>query len=199
MTKIPFNIKYQQQIKSGEVKVVARDDRSVKILKWDMHGNYPILAVIMTDQTNYEGDETWQEERPFAYSVEGHRSGAPTKDKLRLFILNEKYYTDFEKYFGKLIRSYASAMGIPVKEQPEDKELDFIKKHAPSLLSVAYKQIMEELPVWKKVQQGNYVLEPHLGKKTDGTYSLFTDHTLRPDQVEYIIAVSEFEKLKKES
>ena len=87
MRKNVFDMKYRQQIESGEVKVVTRDGRPVRILNWDMQGNYPVLAVIMVDQTNYEGDQSWQEERPFAFSSEGHRSGHLPNDKLDLFVI----------------------------------------------------------------------------------------------------------------
>lgn len=45
--KIPFDIKYRQEITNGEVKVVTRDDREVTVLRWDMKNNldYPILYV----------------------------------------------------------------------------------------------------------------------------------------------------------
>jgi NTP pyrophosphatase (non-canonical NTP hydrolase) len=33
--KVPFDIKFRPQIESGEVKVVTRDDRPVRIICWD--------------------------------------------------------------------------------------------------------------------------------------------------------------------
>lgn len=51
----------------------------------------------------------------------------------------------FEGYFGKLLRSYASLMGVPVVEQDVDAEKDFEAKHTEFLFSLARKQIAEEL------------------------------------------------------
>ena len=51
----------------------------------------------------------------------------------------------FEGYFGKLLRSYASLMGVPVVEQDVDVEKDFEAKHTDFLFSLARKQIVEEL------------------------------------------------------
>ena len=94
MSKNVFDMKYRQQIESGEVKVVTRDGRPVRILNWDMQGRYPVLAVISVDQTNYEGDQSWQEERPFAFSLDGHRSGYLPNDKLDLFVVSDSQDDD---------------------------------------------------------------------------------------------------------
>lgn len=89
MRTIPFNIKYRPEIEAGEMKVVNGQGKAVTILKWDMQGHYPILGVTMTEQTNYEGDESWEEERPFAYSVEGRPSQYIPAEKKELYLLVE--------------------------------------------------------------------------------------------------------------
>lgn len=89
MRTIPFNIKYRPEIEAGEMKVVNGQGKAVTILKWDMQGHYPILGVTMTEQTNYEGDESWEEERPFAYSVEGRPSRYIPAEKKELYLLVE--------------------------------------------------------------------------------------------------------------
>lgn len=89
MRTIPFNIKYRPEIEAGEMKVVNGQGKAVTILKWDMQGHYPILGVVMTHQTNYEGDESWEEERPFAYNSEGHASASAPADKKELYLLIE--------------------------------------------------------------------------------------------------------------
>ena len=89
MKRIPFDVKYRPEIESGEIKVVNGKGKPVTILKWDMQGGFPILGVVMTDQTNYEGDESWEEERPFAYNSEGHASASAPADKKELYLLIE--------------------------------------------------------------------------------------------------------------
>lgn len=71
MKKIPFDAKFRPEIESGEFKVVTKDDRSVQILSWEMKGNYPILGCLMEKQTDYEGENTWEEERPKAFNLKG--------------------------------------------------------------------------------------------------------------------------------
>lgn len=71
MKKIPFDAKFRPEIESGEFKVVTKDDRPVQILSWEMKGNYPILGCLMEKQTDYEGENTWEEERPKAFNLQG--------------------------------------------------------------------------------------------------------------------------------
>lgn len=42
--KIPFDIKYRPQIESGEYKVFLKNGNPVRILAWDLPGEYPIAA-----------------------------------------------------------------------------------------------------------------------------------------------------------
>lgn len=44
MAKIPFDIKYKPQIESGEYKVYHSNGNTVRILAWDLPGDYPIAA-----------------------------------------------------------------------------------------------------------------------------------------------------------
>lgn len=47
MRKIPFDIMYRPQIESGEYKVVSRENKTARIVCWDMKSDhYPILALI---------------------------------------------------------------------------------------------------------------------------------------------------------
>ncbi len=71
MKKIPFDAKFRPEIESGEFKVVTKDDRPVQILSWELKGNYPILGCLMEKQTDYEGENTWEEERPKAFNLQG--------------------------------------------------------------------------------------------------------------------------------
>ena len=67
-----------------------------------------------------------------------------------------------------------------------DKVYDFVKM-----------DVMNEVPRWTAVGPKNYVLETHFGKKKDGTFSLYTDHTLNPEEVEFVVSVADLDKLPK--
>lgn len=104
MRKIPFDIRYRQEIQSGEFSVVTRDDRPVTIIRWNMKGNYPILACTMVRVGDYMGEEFWDEERPFAYDQKGHADGTAPADKLELYILMpDTKVTLLEKEIGSLL------------------------------------------------------------------------------------------------
>ena len=189
MRKIPFNNKYRPEIESGEMKVVNGKGKPVTILKWDMQGNYPILGVVMTNQTNYEGDESWEEERPFAYNNDGHAYASSPSDKKDLYLLIE-------------------GPDMSALEKELMTMLDFAKHHAKPdadivgiFLDRVYEctkwELMGKLPKWEAIDQEKYVLEPHLGKKKDGTISLFSDHTLSPNEIECVISVADLDKLPK--
>ena len=90
MNKIPFDISFKERIERGEVKVVTRDNREVTIIKWDLKGNYPIAACVKVEVCNYEGDESWFEERPYVFSKEGKLYKGFPEDKSDIFILVEE-------------------------------------------------------------------------------------------------------------
>lgn len=189
MKVIPFNIKYRPEIESGEMKVVNGKGKPVTILKWDMQGHFPILGVAMTKQTNYEGDESWEEERPFAYSAEGFPSPyvPANKTELHLLIEGDDRYT-LEGILKEML-DYAKNHAKPdadVAKIFRDRVYDFVKL-----------DVLAEIPCWTAVDSHNYVLETHLGKKKDGTFSLYTDHTLNPEEVEFVVSVADLDKLPK--
>ena len=130
MKVIPFNIKYRPEIESGEMKVVNGKGKPVTILKWDMQGHFPILGVAMTEQTNYEGDESWEEERPFAYSAEGFPSPyvPANKTELHLLIEGDDRYT-LEGILEEML-DYAKNHAKPdadVAKIFRDRVYDFVK------------------------------------------------------------------------
>ena len=90
MNKKVFNVSFRHQIESGEMKVVNGKGKPVTILKWDMQGRYPILGVCMTSQTNWDGDEFWEEERPSAYNNEGHACGSAPADRKELYVITDE-------------------------------------------------------------------------------------------------------------
>lgn len=81
--KTAFNIKFRPEIEAGEFKVVTADGRPVTIQRWDMKGNYPILGYLMEKQTDYEGENTWEEERPIAFDLKGNPDGYALADNMK--------------------------------------------------------------------------------------------------------------------
>ena len=44
--KIPFDIKYRNEVVNGQYKVLTNDGREARILCWDAHEELPIVALI---------------------------------------------------------------------------------------------------------------------------------------------------------
>lgn len=139
--KTAFNIKFRPEIEAGEFKVVTADGRPVTIQRWDMKGNYPILACTMVKQCNWEGDESWNEERPFAYDKDGHAAGTAPADKLELFLISEDpELTEFEYAVQEIFY------------KGRETDIDLLKITSDTLLKVARKQLTAELPHWRKCE-----------------------------------------------
>ena len=139
--KTAFNIKFRPEIEAGKFKVVTADGRPVTIQRWDMKGNYPILACTMVKQCNWEGDESWDEERPFAYDKDGHAAGTAPADKLELFLISEDpELTEFEYAVQEIFY------------KGRETDIDLLKITSGTLLKVARKQLTEELPHWRKCE-----------------------------------------------
>ena len=139
--KVKFDIKYQADIEAGKVKVVTADDRPVTIIRWNMKGNYPILACTMVRVGDYMGEEFWDEERPFAYDKEGHAAGTAPADKMDLFILNDELRTEFEKELDTMLE-YALKHAKP--------GVDVTRIFKDRILDLARMELEAELPRWKK-------------------------------------------------
>ena len=148
MRKIPFNLKYRPEIESGEMKVVNGRGKPVTILKWDMQGNYPILGIVMTNQINYEGDESWEEERPFAYNDEGRAAGSAPSEKKELYILIDGPDTSaFESELCTMLE-YARK-----HSKPDTNVVDIFKDR---IFEYARRNIMDSLPKWTKCEASPY-------------------------------------------
>ena len=102
--KIKFDMKYRREIESGKYKVVTDSGKPVTIERWDMKGNYPILASMMTHVCDYEGENSWEEERAFCFTSEGIcLHSLPSKDGYRLFIETIETPTEAERMlFNKI-------------------------------------------------------------------------------------------------
>lgn len=57
--KIKFDIRYRQQIESGKCNVITDNGTPAEIERFDLEGNYPVLAVIKTQISDYEGKNVW--------------------------------------------------------------------------------------------------------------------------------------------
>ena len=175
MTKIPFNIKYRPQIESGKFKVVTADGRPVTIQRWDMKGNYPILACTMVKQCNWEGDESWDEERPFAYDKDGHAAGTAPADKLELFLISEDpELTEFEETLKGIVNGFGGDVMTG----------EGAKNSGARLFEVARKQFEKNLPHWRKTN-----LPDGIDYALDEAIFSFNG---------YSISINELEKLPKE-
>jgi len=131
--KTAFNIKFRPEIEAGEFKVVTADGRPVTIQRWDMKGNYPILACTIVKQCNWEGDESWDEERPFAYDKDGHAAGTAPADKLELFLISEDpELTEFEYAVQEIFY------------KGREDNIDLLKITSNTLLMVARRQMMKD-------------------------------------------------------
>lgn len=182
MRKIPFDIRYRQEIQSGEFSVVTRDDRPVTILRWDMKGNYPILACTMVKQCNWEGDESWDEERPFAYDQEGHAAGTAPADKLELYILMpDAKVTLLEKEIGSLLEYARNAkpdtdiVGLFAGRLLEATRQQLVSRIDISCLELAYKKnkkgviLKSELPAYRQGIEDTLKALENVGAGNEGT------------------------------
>ncbi len=105
--KIKFDIKYRSQIERGKYKVLTANDKPVKIERWDMKGNSPILASMMVSIYDYEGENSWEEERAFSYGKDGTCSSmAPSESMYRLFIETGDDLTEAERMLYNMINDH---------------------------------------------------------------------------------------------
>lgn len=105
--KIKFDIKYRQIIENGKYKVVLYDDTPVTIEKWDLKGNYPVLAVLPTSISDFEGENSWVEERPFIYTKDGCCADKCPSDKhYQLYIETGDNLTESERMLYNLVNDH---------------------------------------------------------------------------------------------
>ena len=115
--KIKFDIIYRQEIESGKYKVVTANNKPVKIERWDMKGNSPILASMMVSVCDYEGNNSWEEERAYCYGLNGTCSSmTPSDHKYQLFIDTGDDLTEAERMLYNKINDHVSN-GDPINEE----------------------------------------------------------------------------------
>lgn len=105
--KIKFDIKYRPQIECGKYKVVNQEGTPVTIERWDLKGNYPILAILPTLISN--GDSSWFEDRPYIYTIDGHWPNKLASDKYyQLYIDTGDDLTEAERILYNLVNDHVN-------------------------------------------------------------------------------------------
>lgn len=190
--KIPFDVKYRPQIESGEYKVETRDGDSVRIVCWDRKGNYPVLGLLLNEESNTE----------FTLSVsEGGRfidDTVVSGDDLFL-ITPEPELTEFERRLAELMYSGCDLEGMLEVEGEDGVVTSTIKHAAKELLDLALKELensgqvhcksfdagydagmkeaLKDLPRWKMAHRTKSPLPEILGNRLyiDGYYLRLSD------------------------
>lgn len=134
--KIPFDIKFRQQIESGEYKVVTGDDRPVRIISWDKKvfgGRTEIVALVPTTQGDTEAVQL--------YCPDGTLIASNWNKNYKLFIVTPpRELTAFEKELSEVVGFAISASvsepNVPINE--------FARIYAPKLLELAKKELCKD-------------------------------------------------------
>ena len=131
MAKIPFDIKFRQQIESGEYKVETRDGRTARIICWDRkeYNCYPIIALLEEESGN---------EILLTYSQNGKNVIGNSNRPSDLFLVTpEPELSEFEKKLSDIF-GYAISMSVSDPKKPTD---EFVREYAPELLAIARKEL----------------------------------------------------------
>jgi len=134
MKRINFDIKYRPEIESGKYKVVTRDGRDVRIICWDKKGKYPVVAIVKY----YCG-----EEECFSFTNTGSYSSGTESDYDFFILTDEPELTPFEQAIEDIYESCG------VKELRS-------KDKAKELLDLARKEILKDMPKWRKISEPTY-------------------------------------------
>ena len=166
MRKIQFDIKYRPEIESGRYKVVTRDGRNVRIICWDRRAGVSLVALIDTPKGEV------------VYEISSNGIYTPSVDRNTdlVILTDEPELTEFEEGVKQLMQ-IVSAYGSP--DYVEDSD---VKDRAKRLLDLAKKEILKDMPKWKKT--------PNSGTFVDASNILFHDG--------YYLGIKDLEKLPKE-
>jgi hypothetical protein len=132
MKKIPFDIRYKAEIESGKYKVQTRDGRDARIICWDKKGKFPVVAIVKY----YCG-----EEECFPFTNTGNYSSCTESDYDLFILTDEPELTPFEQAIEEIYES----CGVK-KLRSKDK--------AKELLDIAKKEILKDMPKWRKYGNG---------------------------------------------
>ena len=165
-----FNLEEWLQDKSR--KVCTRDGRPARIVCTDLKNGYPIIAAIKEDNS----------ERPYYYDINGKCLFYDSKDIF--FADEEEELTEFEKELEKFRTHILATSGEKYDKNGEC----VIKKVSKNLLDLARKEILKDLPKWKKA---NVFVSNEFGLATRDGDLIITHNG-------YQIKLSDLETLPKE-
>lgn len=129
MKKIPFNIKYKEQLVSGKYKLETRCGLPARIVCWDACGDFPIVALVDYSEDAKDEDSDCGE-IAYNYSIYGTLGGL--KDYMDLFIItDEPEFTRFEAKLKEIVDSFSDGNGGKIT--PEG-----VAYYSKQLLSIVY-------------------------------------------------------------
>ena len=140
----PFNL--EKWLKNKGRKIITRDGRSVRIVCWDSPNKaFPIVGFINNNPTVFVWDN-------YGYSSAGH-----VESKNDLFFANEE-----EDEFETTMISFSHAMFDYLLDTTNMK-VD-VKEWKNKLIDLAKKELLEEVPMWKKItkKEQNYLAYGYL-------------------------------------
>lgn len=138
--KIPFDLKYQPQIESGEYKVETENGHNVRIICWDRHSGHTmdILALV-------ENGKTEDVVEDLRYYDRFGGCGAENDCWKLVIITPDPELTEFEE----AVRDFAAEVcGYRFEDNAG------IRHCAHELLIAARKDAAKSLPKWKKPKTG---------------------------------------------
>jgi hypothetical protein len=100
---------------------------------------------MLVDCSDFYGENSWQEERPFAFNEEGKASVACSIDKKDLFILTDgSELTEFEKELINIMKEEGSPIGADTSKYTEG-DIEAMHSYSERLLKLARKQLQPEI------------------------------------------------------
>ncbi len=131
--KIPFDIKYKNDIETGKYKLVTREQcgtENIKILDWNAPGKQPIIGYYINDIGN---------SIPLTWAVDGSFYGTGEHNCRDLFIeVPDPELNEFEKKVKQVMKESQSLVGDEI-------DIRYIKEVSAKLYEVARKQVHKEI------------------------------------------------------
>ena len=141
--RLPFDIKFKPQIESGEYKVFLENGNPVRILAWDLPGDYPIAAA------------DWPSDDETDIHVETYTEDGCDGLDVDLFIITPK--EELSEFERRLVKFYNDRNGLPYDKDGVYNRHDLdelLHNTAAELLVIARKEAEKDLPRWKKCGEG---------------------------------------------
>ena len=151
MRKIPFNIKYRDEIELKKFSVVTRDGRPVRIVDWDYDclEGWPVVAI-------YGKKPGEVEEHIAHYPINGRRGTNDSNYDL-FIITDDAEPTEFEKKLANILLDREYDGPTETEEQVELAEIEYetqAKRYSANLLVAAREELRKELPHWEQADVG---------------------------------------------